>query len=370
MASSRRCIVLKTGIDGADAIDVAMLVADGDEDETSELAKQFREQHVVPLLYGIGQLPRAWLRHGFAAVIRPDAGADYLDRNIRFLVGHAQVRDRLAAQQAAVVSAFGSVLNGTHVLVLEDRLVNQTVIQKQLKKLGIDCTLAINGIKGLETLDRQRFDLILCDCSMPEMNGYDFTRVLRRREAAASGGRRIPVIALTANAFHEDADKCFEAGMDDFISKPVTMDRLAAMLVRWLSPLDRTLAVTDQTHREDVVIRHKIDIGVLSEILGTDEPETLNQVLSEFLATARSSLSGVEAAVLSGSSDHVEVAAHSAKGEARCAAATGLSELYAELERLAKAGDRAGVQSLAVRAATELRHVEDYIRERLGTQAA
>src|SRR6202012_3802219 len=82
--------------------------------------------------------------------------------------------------------------------------------------------------------EKERFDLILCDCSMPEMNGYDFTRALRRCEASAGEGRHVPVIALTANAFREDADKCFEAGMDDFISKPVTMDRLAAMLLRWL----------------------------------------------------------------------------------------------------------------------------------------
>ncbi|MET1026640.1 MAG: ATP-binding protein [Dongiaceae bacterium] len=362
---------LKNSIEGSNTVDVAMLVPDIDDDEkTLQMAKQLREQHVVPLLYGVGQLPRTWLRHGFAAMIRPDAGADHLDRNIRFLVGHAQVRDRLAAQQAAVVSAFGPALNGTHVLVLEDRLVNQTVIQKQLKKLGIDCTLAVNGIKGLEILDRRRFDLILCDCSMPEMNGYDFTRVLRRREASETGGRRVPVIALTANAFHEDADKCFEAGMDDFISKPVTMDRLAAMLVRWLSPLDKTVATIDLKQRDDAVLGQMIDIQALAEILGTDEPETLNQVLTEFLETAGSSLSGVEAAVLKGASDHIEAAAHSAKGEARCAAATGLAELYAELERLAKKGDQAGAQGLAVRAATELRHVEDYIRGRLGTQAA
>src|SRR5690606_32418690 len=109
-------------------------------------------------------------------------------------------------------------LAGKKVLVLEDRLVNQTIIQKQLKRFGVQCTLASNGVKGLEKLEEDQFDLILCDCSMPEMDGFEFTRVFRQREAAAGvGDDRTPIVALTANAFKEDADKCFASGMDDFV---------------------------------------------------------------------------------------------------------------------------------------------------------
>ena len=163
-------------------------------------------------------------------MIPPDVGANYIDRNIRLLVGNVRSRERLAEQQESVASAYSPSLSGKRVLILEDRLLNQTVIQKQLKKLGVDCMLVANGVKGLEMLDRQRFDLILCDCSMPVMNGYEFTRALRQQESAQVDDRRVPVIALTANAFREDVDRCLENGMDDFISKPVTMDRLAAML--------------------------------------------------------------------------------------------------------------------------------------------
>jgi len=350
----------------APLLDVAVLFPEEEGSvDPAETAWRLRERRIVPLLYANSTLPRMWLREGFSAVIQLETSTDQLDRNILLLVGHTQIRDRLAAQQAAVISVFGPALQGTKILVLEDRLVNQTVIQKQLKKLGIDCALAINGLRGLETLERERFDLILCDCSMPEMNGYDFTRALRRREASAGEDRHVPVIALTANAFREDADKCFEAGMDDFISKPVTMDRLAAMLTKWLSstglaPTPATRLQHDQSNLPPV-----IDMAALATILGGNEPEVLRQVMADFLATAATSLAEVEAAVSSGEASKIRAAAHGAKGEARCAAAIGLAEIYAELDRTAEEGDRVVSEALASRASLELHHVEDFIRGHL-----
>jgi len=345
-------------------IDVAVLVPEGHEDD-GETARRLRDKHTVPLLYGDEQAPRRWLRQGFAAVISPDADAAYLDRNIRLLVGHAEARDRMVAQRAAVVSAFGPDIAGTRVLVLEDRLVNQAVIRKQLQKFGIDCELAANGINGLEILDHHAVDLVLCDCSMPQMNGYDFTRALRKREAENPGRQRVPVIALTANAFGEDADKCFEAGMDDFVSKPVTMDRLAAMLAKWLGLSRRAREHAGSlSHGVDMSLQ-AIDLKVLAEMLDTETPETLNEVLVEFLAAAGNSLAQVTAAVSSGRRDGIVAAAHGAKGEARCAAAVGLAEIYAELERSASGGDDAISRGMTARAAAELCRVENFIRSRI-----
>jgi signal transduction histidine kinase/CheY-like chemotaxis protein len=351
----------------APLLDIAVMFPEEGEVDTTETAWRLRERRIVPLLYAESTLPRMWLREGFAAMIQPETGTDHLDRNILLLVGHTQIRDRLAAQQDAVISVFGPALHGTKILVLEDRLVNQTVIQKQLKKLGIDCSLAINGLRGLETLERERFDLILCDCSMPEMNGYDFTRALRRREASAGESRHVPVIALTANAFREDADKCFEAGMDDFISKPVTMDRLAAMLTKWLSPTGSAPTPATRLQLDQSNLLPVIDMAALATILGGNEPEVLRQVLADFLATAAASLTEVEAAVSSGDAGRIHAAAHGAKGEARCAAATGLAEVYAELDRTVQDGDLAVSQALVSRATLELHRVEDLIRGHLRT---
>jgi CheY-like chemotaxis protein len=341
---------------------------DGAGDTASEAARQLREHHIVPLLYGIGQPTRLRLRQGFAAVIAPDAGVDQLDRNIRLLVGHVQTWNPRAAQQAAVVADSSRAISGARVLVVEDRLVNQTVIRKQLKQLGINCTLAANGLRALETLVRQPFDLILCDCSMPEMNGYDFTRVLRAREASVGDGRRLPVIALTANAFREDAEKCLEAGMDDFVSKPVTINRLAAVLVRWLTkPVAGAAA---QSHTPSAGAARMIDLDELAEILGTNEPDALNQVLEDFLAAMETTLLEVEAAVAGGNPTGIRAAAHGAKGEARCAAATGLADLYEELGRTAADREPAVSKRLLAAAAAEVRRVEGFIRQRLEVHAS
>ena len=129
-----------------------MLVPGGNDEVIWETNRWLRELHIVPLLYGAGESTRKRLRQGFAAVITPGAGADYIDRNIRLLVGHAKSRDRVAAQQESVASANNPNLRGKRVLVLEDRLLNQTVIRKQLVTLGIDCVLVANGVKGLDSV--------------------------------------------------------------------------------------------------------------------------------------------------------------------------------------------------------------------------
>jgi len=353
----------------ASAINVAIYIPD-DHDNKSEIGQRLRALHIVPLLYGDGQSARARLRQGFAAMVPPGASAQHLDRNIRLLVGHAQARDRLTSQQAVLESAISLDIRGKRVLVLEDRLVNQIVIQKQLRKLGIESVLAADGAQGLAILEKDSFDLILCDCSMPIMNGYQFTRALRKQEQSKQQSR-IPVLALTANAFREDVDRCLESGMDDFISKPVTMDRLSAMLARWLRPANEEASSRVSARTEGLGITPIatttpiIDFSNLIEIMGADEPGTINQVLAAFLMTAATAQEHVEEAVLSGDRKRVKAATHGAKGDARNAAATALADIYAELEIKNKEGDDADLHDLAVSAGLEVRRAENFIREHL-----
>jgi CheY-like chemotaxis protein len=100
----------------------------------------------------------------------------------------------------------------------------------QVKQFGFEADIVENGEEALAALDRAEYMLILMDCHMPRMDGYAATRELRRREA---GARRIPVIALTANAYASDREACLEAGMDDYLSKPVTLRDLGQRLSRW-----------------------------------------------------------------------------------------------------------------------------------------
>ncbi len=120
---------------------------------------------------------------------------------------------------------------GYSVLVVEDNVVNQKVAMRMLTSLGYDVDIAVNGKEGLDAIVAGNYHLVLMDCEMPEMNGYDATRALRQ---LTSDKRDIPVIAMTAHALPGERNRCFEAGMDDYVSKPVRREVLADALQRWV----------------------------------------------------------------------------------------------------------------------------------------
>jgi signal transduction histidine kinase/DNA-binding response OmpR family regulator/HPt (histidine-containing phosphotransfer) domain-containing protein len=118
------------------------------------------------------------------------------------------------------------------VLVVEDNTVNQHVAVRMLERLGCRADVAANGREALDVLGRDAYDAVLMDCQMPEMDGFTATAAIRGREAGS--GRHVPIIAMTANALRGDRERCLAAGMDDYLSKPVTLESLAAALGRWL----------------------------------------------------------------------------------------------------------------------------------------
>lgn len=130
------------------------------------------------------------------------------------------------------------------ILLAEDNPVNQEVTRAMLISLGLEPDIVSNGLGALEALSRGKYDLVLMDCQMPEMDGYEATRRIRRLESEqnSQGGTRlrhpahIPIVALTAHAMEGDREQCLEAGMDDYLSKPFTRNQLMDVLQRWLSP--------------------------------------------------------------------------------------------------------------------------------------
>jgi signal transduction histidine kinase/ActR/RegA family two-component response regulator len=136
------------------------------------------------------------------------------------------------SSNAAVTSAI-QPLNG-HVLLVEDNRINQMVATRMLSKLGLTYDVANHGGESLQRLQERDYDLILMDMEMPEMDGPEATRRIRAMEAE-TGKKRIPIIAMTANAMHEDRDRCLASGMDDHVPKPVEMNKLRILLQQWMN---------------------------------------------------------------------------------------------------------------------------------------
>ena len=129
----------------------------------------------------------------------------------------------------SAIKAADKSLEGMRVLVAEDNPVNRKVAMHMLSKLGCAATAAANGVEALEAARSQSFDIILMDCQMPEMDGFEATRRIRELSLVP----KPPILALTANAMQGDKEMCIQAGMDDYLSKPIELQVLAEALGRW-----------------------------------------------------------------------------------------------------------------------------------------
>ena len=146
----------------------------------------------------------------------------------------AQASQADSAPQADAADVTGQFFPNSRVLVVEDNLVNQIVVQAALERLGCQVDLADGGAEGVQAARLQHYDLVLMDCQMPEVDGYEATRQIRQWELAQKSTRRLPIAALTAHAMVGDREKCEAAGMDDYLSKPMSAAELQLLLLRWL----------------------------------------------------------------------------------------------------------------------------------------
>jgi len=171
----------------------------------------------------------------------PDAGFDaFLTRPLKLqqlAEGVALARGMRTVPAAAPspgnIEDAGTPVLGARVLLAEDNTVNQRVATRMLVKLGHRVDVAGNGAEAVEAVRRQPYDIVLMDCQMPEMDGFEAAAAIRRLPSDRS---RVPIVALTANAMAGDRERCLEAGMDDYMSKPVKMQELRAVLEKWHVP--------------------------------------------------------------------------------------------------------------------------------------
>jgi len=218
-----------------------------------------------------------------------------------------------------------AILSG-RILMVEDHPVNQKVLSHQLQAMGLDFTLAANGIEAIEKFSSNRYDLVLMDWQMPEMDGLEATRRIRELEAG-SGARPTPIIALTANASSGFRETCLAAGANDYLSKPYGESMLAAVLSQWLPQADAEQLTRHSERRPPL-----LDLaGLHARYPGN--PALVDELQSMFVSTTKTSLAALRAAVEQGNDEHCRKEAHALKGAAASVLARDIQDLAHLVER-------------------------------------
>ena len=230
---------------------------------------------------------------------------------------------------------------GRRILLVEDNPVNQRVAQRVLQKLAVDVTLANNGAEALERVAETSFDAILMDCQMPVMDGFTATRQIREIERREGRGRRMPIIALTANVLSEDRENCIAAGMDAHLGKPIEPSQLADCLGRYLKDDGGAKAV---------------DLDALRELTGGDV-EFERELVDTFISSGDRCLAEIVAALDTRDLETIGKRAHALKGASANIHAHTLSAAASNLENAARANAVQEIDGLVSQLKEKLRAV-------------
>jgi CheY-like chemotaxis protein/HPt (histidine-containing phosphotransfer) domain-containing protein/anti-sigma regulatory factor (Ser/Thr protein kinase) len=246
---------------------------------------------------------------------------------------------------------------GRLMLVAEDNETNRKVIQHQLALLGYTADITGDGRQALERWKSGDYALLLTDLHMPEMDGYQLTAAIRAGEA---GKRRIPIVALTANALKGEADRCHAAGMDDYLSKPARLEDLKSMLKKWLPAVVEAGADAPDSQATSTPPAGPVDVSVLAELVGNDLA-VIHELLQDFRVSAAKIAMELRAACAAGQATAAGAAAHKLKSSARSVGALALGELCAEIEQAGNAGDTEALTALLSRFEAEMAVVDAYL---------
>jgi PAS domain S-box-containing protein len=222
------------------------------------------------------------------------------------------------------------------ILVAEDNATNREVALAQLEMLGYEATMVANGAEAVDAVQRERFDLVLMDCAMPVMDGFEATRHIR-----GLPNSRIPIIALTADAMQADRDRCLDEGMDDYLTKPVKPARLADVLARWL-----TISAADEP------VKATFDgEALLGRLMG--DRQLAGAVLKGFIADAPSQLNNLRRRIEEADAPGARAQAHALNGAAATVAAENLHAIALAMERAGTIGQLDQCGALLPRAVEE-----------------
>ena len=248
----------------------------------------------------------------------------------------------------------------SRILVVEDNVTNQRVAIGVLAKLGLRADVAVNGQEALDALGRVAYDLVLMDVQMPVMDGLEATRRIRAPGSRVVD-REVPIVAMTAHALQGDRETCLQAGMNDYLTKPVDLAALVVAIGRWLKGAGDVSAVVS-TRTEQVAVLAVFDRAALMNRLLGDE-DLAREVVEGFLADLPGQLAVLKNHVAAGAPGHVERQAHKIKGACSTVGAAAMSALAAAIERAGKAVDLVRVSFLLSTLDTEFKALQEAMKQ-------
>ncbi len=295
---------------------------------------------------------------GFSAYLTKPIKQSYLYDAILSVLAESDVpateKPRRLVTRHTLVEARQSRLR---ILVVEDNQINQKVAARMLERLGYRCDIAGNGQEALDALDRRSYDVILMDCQMPVMDGFEATRSIRDRERDRE--QHTPIIATTAHTLDGDRERCVEAGMDGYISKPIDIEELADTLERFDFAADHAKIPFFDEDRPLT-----LDPSRIRKISHGDQ-EFQHRLLRLFMDESKNRRSAIDAALEAEDASALQEQAHALKGGAANIGADGTAELARRLQKAAEDGDMVLCATLRQRLSLELDAAQAGLRRML-----
>ena len=224
---------------------------------------------------------------------------------------------------------------GGNVLLVEDNPVNQAVALGMLEEIGCDTVVAINGQDAIEHISKEQFDVVLMDCEMPVMDGFEATVAIRGQSGSSS---YVPIIALTANAIEGDRERCLASGMQDYLSKPISVERLHGTLKKWL-PAEAEATAANESGSID-----ESSLDSIRNLKGVGGDGMVKRVVDLYLSNSLSLVENLRTALSDADAETLRQSAHALKSSSQNVGALGLATLCQQLEEMGRSGKLENLQ--------------------------